>query len=113
MAANKFSRLAQGVGNRIKEIDTMTFISKKDVPRDRTRDVTYASFLYKVRNEKKERNRTQLVFGGDRTNYTGEAATPTKEMLVAKLLFNIVVSTKGARFMIADSNNFYLNTQLT
>ena len=33
-------------------------------------------------------------------------------MLVAKLLFNSVVSTKGARFMTADISNFYLNTPL-
>ena len=111
-AANKFGRLAQGVGDRIKGTDTMKFIHKKDVPRDRTRDVTYASFLCKVRNEKKERNRTRLVVGGDRTNFTGEVATPTAEMLLAKLLFNSVVSTKGARFMTADISNFYLNTPL-
>ena len=34
-------------------------------------------------------------------------------MLVAKLLFNSVVSTKGAKFMTADISNFYLNTPLT
>ena len=33
-------------------------------------------------------------------------------MLVAKLLFNSVISTKGARFMTADLSNFYLNTPL-
>ena len=53
-----------------------------------------------------------MVVGGDRTNFTGEVATPTAEMLVAKLLFNSVVSTKGARFMTADISNFYLNTPL-
>ena len=34
-------------------------------------------------------------------------------MLVAKLLFNRVVSTKGAKFMTADISNFYINTLLT
>ena len=90
----------------------MKFVIKKDVPRDRTRDVTYASFLCKVRNKKEERNQTQLVVGGDRTNYTGKVATPTAEILVAKLLFNSVISTKGAQFMTADISNFYLNTPL-
>ena len=111
-AANEFGRLAQGVGDRIKGTNTMKFIHKQDVPRKRSRDVTYASFLCKVRNEKTERNRTRIVVGGDRTNYTGEVATPTAEMLVAKLLFNSVISTKGARFMTADISNFYLNTPL-
>ena len=88
----------------------MKFIYRKDVPWDKTRDVTYASFLCNVRNKKKERNQTLLVVGGDRTNYTGEVATPTTEMLVAKLLFNSVMSTKGAQFMTVDISNFYLNT---
>ena len=34
-------------------------------------------------------------------------------MLVAKLLFNSVVSTPGARFMAMDISNFYLIAPLT
>eukprot|EP00985_Skeletonema_marinoi_P021651 scaffold13386_cov154-Skeletonema_marinoi.AAC.8 len=34
-------------------------------------------------------------------------------MLVAKMLFNSVISTKGARFMTMDISNFYLMTPLT
>ena len=44
-AANEFGRLAQRVDDRIKGTNNMRFICKKDVPQDRTRDVTYASFL--------------------------------------------------------------------
>ena len=45
-------------------------------------------------------------------NYPGEVATPTAEMLVAKLLFNSVISTHSARFMTMDIANFYLMTPL-
>ena len=62
--------------------------------------------------EKKEKNRTRFVVGGNRINFPGDVATPTAEMLVAKILFNSVVSTKGAKFMTADISNFYLNTPL-
>ena len=41
----------------------------------------------------------QLVIGGNHSNYTGKAPTLTTEMLVAKLLFNSVVSTKGTQFI--------------
>ncbi len=34
------------------------------------------------------------------------------EMLVAKMLFNSVISTKGACFMTMDNSNFYLMTPL-
>jgi hypothetical protein len=33
-------------------------------------------------------------------------------MLVAKMLFNSVISTKGACFMTMDISNFYLMTPL-
>jgi hypothetical protein len=33
-------------------------------------------------------------------------------MLVAKMLFNSIISTKGARFMTMDISNFYLMTPL-
>jgi hypothetical protein len=42
-AANEFRRCAQGIGNRIKGTNTITFIRKADVPSDRK--VTYARFV--------------------------------------------------------------------
>jgi hypothetical protein len=52
------------------------------------------------------------VVGGNRINYPGKVATPMAEMLVAKLLFNSVISTHGARFMTMDIANFYLMTPI-
>jgi hypothetical protein len=96
-SANKFGRLANGVGNRIKNpTNTIQFICKKDIPQDRRKDVAYGSFQCNMRPEKKEKNRTRFTVGGDRINYPGTVATPTADMLVTKLLFNSVISTKGA-----------------
>jgi hypothetical protein len=50
--------------------------------------------------------------GGDKINYPGEVAAPTADMLVAKILFNSVISTPGARFGTMDISNFYLMTPL-
>ncbi len=111
-AANEFGRLAQGVGDRIKGTNTIQFIHQSEVPPERMQDVTYGQFVCTIRPEKDEQNRTRLVVGGDRVNYPGEVATPTAEMLVAKILFNSVISTPGARFMTMDVGNFYLNTPL-
>ena len=61
-----------------------------------------------VRPEKKEKNRTRFIVGGDKMDYPGEVATPTADMLVAKILFNGIISTKVARFMTIDISNFYL-----
>ena len=65
-----------------------------------------------MRPEKADPNRTRFVAGGDQCNYPYEVATPTAEMLVAKILFNSVISTPGARFMTMDISNFYLMTPL-
>ena len=113
-SANEFGRLTNGVGGRIKKpTNTMRFIRQQDVPKDRRKDITYGSFTCSVRPEKTaEPNRTRFTAGGDKINYPGEVATPTAEMLVAKLLFNSVVSTPGAKFMTMDISNFYLMTPL-
>ena len=54
-----------------------------------------------VRPEKADPNRTRFVAGGDRTNYPYEVATPTAEMLVAKILFNSVISTCDGEMNVA------------
>ena len=102
--------MADGVGNQVKGTKTIEFIRKSDVPQARTKDVTYGSFVCSVRNEKAEKIRNRFVVGGDHINYPGEVAALTAEMLVAKLLFNSVISTKRAQFMTMDISNFYLMT---
>ena len=37
---------------------------------------------------------------------------PTADMLVAKILFDSIISTRGARFMTIDISNIYLMTPL-
>ena len=51
-------------------------------------------------------NTTCFVVDGNRINYPGEVANPTADMLVAKILFNSVISTRGAKFMKMDISNF-------
>ena len=82
------------------------------MPAARRKDVTYGQFICNVRPEKKERHRTRFEVGGDSINYPGEVATPTAKVIVAKLLFNSVVSTPGAKFMTMDISHFYLTTPL-
>ena len=73
-----------------------------------TTGVTYGQFVCTVRPKKAKPNRMGFTVGGNRINYSGKVATPTAEMLVAKMLFNSVISMKGARFMTMDISNFYL-----
>ena len=112
-AANEYGRLAQGIGGRIKNpTNTIVFIRKEQVPKDRLKDTTYGKYVCNVRPQKVEQNRTRLTAGGDRINYPWEVGTPTADMILCKCLFNSVVSTPGARFMCIDISNFYLNSPL-
>ena len=47
-SANEFGRLANGVGGRIKGTNTIQFIRRQDVPKDRRKDVTYGQFVCMV-----------------------------------------------------------------
>ena len=76
------------------------------------KDVKYEQFVCNERLEKAEINRTRFTVQGDRINYPDAIANPTAEMLVAKILFNSVISTKDAKFMTIDISNFYLNFSL-
>ncbi len=88
------------------------FICQHEVPTEWMKDVKYRQFVCTVQPEKAEPNRMHFTVGGDRINYPGKVATPTAEMLVAKMLFNSVISTKGTHFMTMDISNFYLMTPL-
>jgi hypothetical protein len=56
LAANKFSQLAQGVGNRIKGTNTIKFIHKHKVPKSSLKYVTYGQFVCTEQPEKVESN---------------------------------------------------------
>ena len=97
--ANKFGRLTNRVGCRIKGTNTIKFVRASNAPSESRRDITYGQFVCTVRPEK---NRTRFVVGDGRIDHSGKVGTPTVEMLVTKLLFNSVVPTKGAKFMTVD-----------
>jgi hypothetical protein len=111
-AANEFDRLAQGKTGRVKATNTLTFISKSEIPQDRFKDVTYIRFVCQVRTEKTEPNRTRATLGGNLINYPDDVGTPTADLLLIKIFLNSVISTKGAKFANADISNFYLMTPL-
>jgi hypothetical protein len=62
---NKLGRLVQGMPGRTKGADTIFFIPRHMVPKERVRDITYGLIPCLIRPEKKdEPNRTRLVAGG-------------------------------------------------
>ena len=106
--ANKLGRLAQGVRN-IPIKDTIKFIPYSDVPAKET--VTYGRIVCTFHPQKTEKHRTRLTAGGNLFVCLYDVSTPTGDLTTAKLLFNSVISTPGARFFTLDLKNFYLNTK--
>jgi hypothetical protein len=93
--------------------NTIFFITKNQVPRDRAKDVTYGLITTLIRPEKIDKpNRTRLVAGGDRVHYPGNVGKPTADLLTVKLLLNSVISTPKAKFMTMDIKDFYLKTPM-
>lgn len=83
-SADKFGRLAQRIGGRVKGTSTINFIPKHHVPEERMRDLTYGNFVCNIRPEKDEVDRTRFVVGCNRINYPGDVETPTADMILAK-----------------------------
>jgi hypothetical protein len=109
-AANKFGRLAQGVGVQIKGTDTIKFIHADELPNNQ--QPTYPRFVCTERPHKEEKCHMQMTIRGNLIDYLGDVSVGTAEMETIKILLNRVVSTPGAHFCSADVTNFYLNTPM-
>lgn len=104
--SKELHRLADGT-NTIKFLDHADI---DNIPRDRT--VTCARIVVNHRPQKEDPNRVRITVGGNLIDYPFELTTRTADMLSAKILWNSVISTVGARFACCDIKNMYLNTPL-
>ena len=78
------------------------FILKSQVPKDKK--VTYGKIVYEMKPEKEEKERTRLTVGRKLLYFTGNLSAPPSSVKTAKCVFNSVVSTPGARCILADIN---------
>jgi hypothetical protein len=73
---------------------------------------TYARVVVNYRPQKEDPNRIQIAVRGKLITYKGDTSTRTADLTTSKLLQNSVLSTKGARYMCLDLENFYLKAAL-
>ncbi len=95
-------RLAQGFGH-IPGSNTIHFISIKDIPKGMR--AAYVRVVCAYRPEKENPFRVRWCIGGDQIHFAGDKSTKTAALETAKLLFNSVLSTPGAK-------DYYLGTIL-
>ena len=108
--ANELGILAQGI-REVPLTNTIFFISKSDVPKDRKK-ITYGKIVVSYRPQKKDKNRSHLVVGGDRLVCLFNVSTPTCDLSTIKMMWNSVISMSGSKFFILDLANFYLGTPM-
>ena len=107
--ANKLGCLAQGVEMQMSTgTDTIQIIKRQDVPSNKVS--TYGRLVVSIWPNKTKSHRTCLTIGGNLIHYPENVSTPTVNMILAKILFNLVLSTPNARMVVADVKDFYLNT---
>lgn len=109
--ANEIGRLAQGVMPHMPNgTDTMFFIKHSALPPGRR--ATYLRIVAEIKPHKEETRRIRFTVGGNQITFPGKVSTPTADLTTAKLLFNSIISTFGAKFAAFDISNFYLNNPM-
>lgn len=104
---NELGRLAQGVGKRMTSgNNNIYYIPKSKIPKGKK--ITYGTIVCDYRPLKDDPYRVRLTVGGDKLPYFADAGSPAASLLEAKLLFNSIVSTPGAKFFSADIKDYFL-----
>jgi hypothetical protein len=90
-----------------KKVLTLFFVMTHDeillIPADQT--ITYARVVVDFFPQKLDPHQIQIMAGGNLINYPGELTTRTVDLTTSKLMWNSVLSTKGANYMCLDIKN--------
>ena len=65
-----------------------------------------------MKPEKEEKDRMKLTVGGNLLDFTVNLSSPTASVTTMKCVYNSLLSTTGARCLLADIKHFYLNNIL-
>eukprot|EP00804_Cyclotella_cryptica_P029536 CCRYP_020583-RA/>CCRYP_020583-RA protein AED:0.35 eAED:0.26 QI:0/-1/0/1/-1/1/1/0/1386 len=111
----EFGNLAQGDNKTGEKGTDSIFVMSHEaiaaIPKGRT--VTYGRIVIDFRPQKADPNRVRITAGGNLIkDYPGEITTRTADITTSKILWNSILSTKGAKFMGIDIKSFYLTAPL-
>jgi hypothetical protein len=98
----------------IETTETMSFIRRQDIPRDRKTSYYNPQPQLKFDDDNQPMYRIRGTYGGDQSDTPADDRPAyMADMTTTKLLWNSVISTPGAKFMSADIKDFYLGTVLS
>ena len=111
--ANKLGKLAQGIRD-IKGTTTIFSITRSDIPKDRLKYVTYGRLIVVYKPNNSEPNISRLTVDGNLITclYSTSISTPRCNLPTIKMLWNSVLSTKGAKYTTLDLKDIYLGTPM-
>jgi hypothetical protein len=81
-----------------------------NIPKDRV--IMYARVVIDHHPQTEDPNRIQITAGGNIIDYPGKLTTQMADITTAKLIWNSVLSTPGAKYMCLNTKNFYLSTPI-
>ncbi len=109
-----FGRMAQGnnkTGQKgMNSILVMTHAEIAKIPKNQT--VTYARVVVNFCPQKADPHCIRITASGSLINYPGKLFTRTANLTTSKLMWNSVLSTKGAKYMCLDIKKNYLTAPL-
>ena len=76
------------------------------------RTIMYTRVVVDFHPQKADPHCIRITAGGNLINYPGELTMQTANLTTSKLMWNSVLSTKGAKYMCLDIKNFYLTAPL-
>ena len=88
----------------------MTHDEVEKIPKDRT--ATYACIVMDYRTQKSDQNRVRITVEDNLLQYLFDTYTPATDLIIAKLLWNSVLSTKDAQYICININNMYFQTPM-
>ncbi len=76
------------------------------------RKFTYGNLVVDYQLQKEDPHRIRITAGDNLITYASSPSIQTADLDMAKLHWNSVISTKGAKYMCLDIKKNYLTTQL-
>ncbi len=108
-----FGEMSQGDNNTGQKGTNLMFVmlpsDVPNIPKDRV--VTYARVVVDHCPKRADPNQIRVTTGGNLIHYPGKLTTWTADITMAKLLWNSMLSTPGAKYMTLKIKNFYLSAQ--
>ncbi len=112
LAANKFGRLANGVGGRIKGTNIIVFITKDQVTVERRKDVTYGSYNWNYKPTKTKNGELNSPLEEREKNTQTTAAPQQRTCSSSKYFWTVFSWPKEQNASWSTSKTSTLNTPM-